>query len=182
MSISESGIVLNFPDKNVFRFENCQGYKNIQDNFKEMDVCWYEKNTDTLFLIELKDWRDGKLIEEITKSISFDEIKEIKLSISKSNIDMLFKKSVDSISMIASVLLKTPYSQEIKACMPFEIKNDTKIVFLNIINWTNPDVTYILNINDAYKSKFKSYAKLFNVKSFQVMTKNIASKKFSWIS
>ena len=37
MAITESSITLNFPDNNYFRFEDCQGYKDIQDNLKEMD-------------------------------------------------------------------------------------------------------------------------------------------------
>ena len=39
MAITESSITLNFPDNNYFRFQDCKGYKDIQDNFKEMDAC-----------------------------------------------------------------------------------------------------------------------------------------------
>ncbi len=38
MSISESGITLNFPDNNYFRFQNCKAYQklsNIHFNFKD---------------------------------------------------------------------------------------------------------------------------------------------------
>ena len=32
-----------FPDNNYFRLCDCDGYKAIQNNFAEMDVCWYDQ-------------------------------------------------------------------------------------------------------------------------------------------
>jgi hypothetical protein len=87
MIITESSITLDFPDNNCFRFEKCKGYKDIQNNFKEMDVCWYEQITDTLYIIELKDWKDGKLMEENDPNISAQQIKEMKEGISKFQIN-----------------------------------------------------------------------------------------------
>jgi hypothetical protein len=182
MSVTESGITLNFPDNNYFRFENCQGYKNIQDNFKEMDVCWYDQISDTLYLIELKDWKSGKLSEEDDPSIPPQKLKDIREGISKSNIRILVKKSVDSASMFMSVLLQKPYAANIQSCYQFAITNKTQIKLLSIINWTNTDITYISNINTAYKSKFHPYAKLFDISVYLVLTKEQAMKKFDWIS
>ncbi len=182
MPITESGITLNFPDNNYFRFEDCQGYKEIQNNFKEMDVCWYEVATDTLYIIELKDWKDGKLIEESDPTFSAQKIIDIKNSISKSNINILLKKSVDSVSMFISILLGKPYSSKIQLCAPFTITNNTSIKLLSVINWTNPDITYISTINTEYRSKFASYAKLYDIKSYVVMTKDKASQTFNWIT
>jgi hypothetical protein len=181
MPITESSITLNFPDNNFFRFEDCKGYKDLQD-LKEMDACWYEQATDTLYIIELKDWKDGKLIEENDPNISVEKIKEIKVGISKSNINILVKKSIDSVSMFMSILLEKPYSTKIQACSPFTITKTTKFKLLSIINWTNPDITYISTINDAYKSKFMPYAKLYDIKTFIVLTKNIAAQKYNWIT
>ena len=61
MPIIESGIILNFPDSNYFRLGDCDGYKKIQDNFSEMDACWYDQANDTLYIIELKNWENNKL-------------------------------------------------------------------------------------------------------------------------
>jgi hypothetical protein len=182
MPITESGITLNFPDNNYFRFEDCQGYKEIQNNFKEMDVCWYEQATDTLYIIELKDWHDGKLIEENDPSFSAQKIIEMKQGISKSNRNILVKKSIDSASMFLSILLEKPYSPKIQLCAPFIITNTTSIKLLSIINWTNPDVTYVATINTEYRSKFASYAKLFDIKAYVVMTKDKATQVFDWIT
>ena len=181
-NMTESSITLNFPDSNFFRFEDCKGYKDIQDNFKEMDVCWYEEATNTLYIIELKDWKDGKLIEETDLDFPKESIIEKKSKISISNISILVKKSLDSVSMFMSMLLEKPYSATIQACSPFTINKTTKIKLLSIINWTSADQTYISVINSAYKSKFKPYAKLYDIKTFVLMTKQQAMQAYNWIS
>lgn len=182
MTITESSITLDFPDNNCFRFEKCKGYKDIQNNFKEMDVCWYEQITDTLYIIELKDWKDGKLIEERDPSVSAQQIKEMKEGISKFQINTLVKKSVDTVCMFMSVLLERPYASNIQACAPFQISKSTKIKLLSIINWTNSDISYIANVNTEYRAKMNPYAKLFGIQTFLVMTKNQAVQKFNWIA
>lgn len=181
MPITESSITLNFPDNNFFRFQDCKGYRDIQNNFKEMDACWYEQTTDTLYIIELKDWGNGKLNEEEDPSVSELKIKEMKEGISKSNIQVLVKKSIDSVSMFMSILLERPYSVNFQNCSPFTISKTTKIKLLSIVNWTNPDTAHIAFINSEYKSKFMPYAKLYDIKTFVVLTKNQAAQKFDWV-
>ena len=179
--ITESAITLNFPDNNYFRFENCEGYKLIKNNFKEMDVCWYEQASDTLYIIELKDWGNNTLKEENDPNVSAEQIEHMKKGISADRINNLWKKSVDSVSMFMSILLNKPYAANIQACSPFTITHTTTIKLLSIINWTSLDPTYISTINSEYKSRFKSYAKLYDITTFAVMTKKQASEKFSWI-
>ncbi len=181
MKIEESSITLNFPDANYFRFENCDGYNKIQNNFKEMDVCWYDVKKDELFLIELKDWKNNTLNEESDSSFSKSKIAEMKLGISNYRIGEVFKKSVDSLCMVLSVLLGTKYSEDISACFSFNITKKTKIRLISIINWESADVNYIATINSAYKSKFGSYAKLFGITTFLVMTNKQAQAKFDWV-
>lgn len=181
MTIVESSITLNFPDGNFFRFQDCKGHQDLQ-YIKEMDVCWYEQATDTLYIIELKDWGNATLNEESDPNISSEEISQTKDRISSHRIDELWKKSVDSVCMFMSILLEKPYAVNIQCCSPFTITPETKIRLLSIINWTSSDVTYIASVNAAYKAKFKSYAKLYDIKSFLVMTKHQAARAFTWIS
>lgn len=181
MPIVESGITLNFPDNNFFRFQNCQAYNTIQHNFKEMDVCWYDQGADTLYIIELKDWGDGVLLEEQDPTYTLAKIDELKGRITSHRINQLFKKSIDSVCMFVSVLLNKPHGVQIQNCAPFVITNNTTIKLLSIINWTNVDVTYISSIHSAYKSYFKPYATLFGIRSYVVMTKMQASNAYTWI-
>jgi hypothetical protein len=167
MPITESSITLNFPDENYFRFQDCKGYKDIQNHFKEMDACWYDNSTDTLYIIELKDWSIAILTDT---------------DYSNKRIWDLVKKSVDSICMFMSILLEKPHSIFIQACSPFVISGATKIILLSIVNCKSSDTGYISFINTEYKSRFGSYAKLFEVKSFLVLTKDKAKEKFHWIA
>ncbi len=180
--ITESGITLNFPDNNYFRLGDCEGYKKIQNNFSEIDACWYDQANDTLYLIELKDWGNNNLQEENDPNFSQIKISEMKKGISDYRIYNLLKKSIDTTCMFMSILLGKPYAADIQACSPFTITNNTKIKLLSIINWTDHDSSYISAMNTAYKSKFNSYAKLFDIKTFLVLTKEKAAEKFNWIS
>jgi hypothetical protein len=182
MPITESGITLNFPDNNYFRLEDCDGYKKIQSNFSEMDACWYDQVNDTLYLIELKDWGNNNLQEENDPDFSETKISEMKEGISKHRIYNLLKKSIDTTCMFMSILLGKPYAANIQACSPFTITNKTKVNLLSIINWTDADSSYISNINTVFKTKFHSYARLFDIKAFLVLTKEKAAEKFDWIS
>ena len=83
--------------------------------------------------------------------------------------------------MFMSILLEKPYSVNIQNCSPFTISKTTKIKLLSIINWTNPDATYIASIYSEYKSRFSPYAKLFDIQTFVVMTKNQAQEKYDWV-
>lgn len=182
MSITESGITLNFPNENYFRFQDCPGYRAIQQNFKEMDCCWFDEDSNRLYLIELKDWGDGTLLEENDGVSTAEKIDEMKKRISKYRIQELFKKSLDSTAMIMSIKLNTPYSSKINDCIPFEINNNTEVTLLSIINWSNPDPSYISTVHSQYKTLFKSYAKLYDIKGYAVMTKSQAEERFDWVN
>lgn len=181
MPITESGITLNFPDNNFFRIGDCQGYKDIQNNFAEMDACWYDSANDTLYIIELKDWKNNRLNEENDPNYSADEILQMKTGISNYRIGNLLKKSIDTTCMFMSILLENQHGLNIQKCAPFSVTSDTKIVLLSIINWTDSESTYISNVNTQYKSKFNAYAKLFDIKTFLVLTKEKAAERFEWV-
>lgn len=182
MPITESSVTLNFPDNNYFRLGDCDGYKAIQDNFAEMDACWYDEASDILYIIELKNWENNSLTEESDPSYTPEQIQRMKEGISNYRIGNLLKKSVDTTCMFMSILLGKVNGNKIQQCSPFAITNNTTIKLLSIINWTDADSTYISNINTQYKSRFNSYAKLFDIKSFSVLTKDKASALFTWIS
>lgn len=182
MPITESAITLNFPDENYFRLGDCEGYKAIQNNFSEMDACWYDVSNDTLYIIELKNWENNSLKEENDISNSVEKIQEMKNGISEFRVRNLLKKSIDSTCMFMSILLEKRNGIKIQNCSPFIISTNTTIKLLSIINWTDFDYSYISNINTQYRSKFNSYAKLFDIKTFLVLPKNKAMEFFDWIS
>lgn len=182
MPITESSITLNFPDNNYFRLGDCEGYKILQNHFAEMDVCWYDSTKDILYLIELKNWENNRLVEESDPNSIPEKIQGMKEGISNHRITNLLKKSIDSTCMFMSILLGKDYGNKIRECSPFAITRRTTIKLLSIIHWTDADSTYIAHINTQYKSRFNSYAKLFDIKTFLVLTKDKAAEIFPWIS
>ncbi len=166
MKIIERGFEFEVPDNECFRFQDCKGYFEIQNHFREVDLCWFSKEKNTLYLIELKDW----------SVFSKNETDK-----SEGKVFDLLKKSIDSLCMIHSILLNKPYSEKITSCMPFMIDGNTKIRIHVIVNWENDDINRLSTINTEYKSMFNAYSTLFNVKA-NVLTKTKAKEKFNWIA
>ncbi len=53
----ESGLIITLPDGEHFRFQDCQAYKEVSGrNLKEMDFGWWQNDTNTLWLIEIKEY------------------------------------------------------------------------------------------------------------------------------
>ena len=169
MRIVESSIALDFPDANYFRFEECDGYNTIQNHFKEMDAGWHDGNNDTLYLVELKDWTRLSLSNLPRENTN-------------QRICGLVKKSVDSICMLISALLSTAQGEKIQRCLPFQITQETKIRLVSIIHCDSTDRTNISHINTEYRSRLKSYAMLFNIKSYFVVTREKAIERFPWVN
>jgi len=181
MPFTESSITLNFPDNNYFRLSEWDTYKKLQ-HIREMDFCWYDKNDDKLYLIELKDWGDASINEEDDPDISPEKIEEMKQGITKYRIKNLLEKSIDTLCIFSSILLNRPTGRSINNCAPFDITVNTEIILLSVINWNVPDFNYVSDINSAYRSRLNSYAKLFGVRKYHVITKKIAADMFEWIT
>jgi hypothetical protein len=177
---TESAITLDFPDNLFFRLCDCPAYREIQHNCKEMDICWYDQSSNTLYLIELKQW-DSKLLEEEDTHVSREEIAEKKKGILAYRLKNLLKKSIDTSCMFMSVLLAKPHGHKIGQCAPFTINGQTSVILLSIIDWQDPDNTYLSVINDQYRSKFKPYAKLFDIRTYLIMSKKQAQQHFGWV-
>ena len=178
-NFSESSFVLNFPDDNWFRICDCDGYKSIQQNLKEMDVCWYEESNNILHIFELKDWTKGVDYHEncyVCKS----PITSKNQQFAKKRVFDLVKKSIDCVCIIGAVLLQKSQGQKIMKHIPFSINKHTTIKLYSVINHNNKD--YIDIINTEYKTQFASYAKLFDIETYLVLSKDKAIKHFSWIT
>ena len=154
------------------------------EGIREMDVCWYNTIENALYLIEVKDWGDGILIEEKAKSEPKDEIEKKKRGIYQDRMYVLLKKSIDSAVMLAAMRLETSQGRRINASISSDIQlnSNTTFHFINIINWTNVDITPISTLHTLYKSKFKGYRKLFGFRTPITLTKQQAIARFSWVS
>lgn len=159
---TESGITLAFPTDKWFRFEKSDFYSPISgDNFKEMDACWLDVDNDICYLIELKDYTAANLSDNVDKRIY-----------------NLWKKSVDSLQMINSALQKTSKGVTLANEIGFEMKSHYIYKYMSIIKINPEQKTYLSFMKDKYKSLFKSYATLFGISNYSLISYDAALELF----
>jgi len=165
---TESSITLDFPDNNFFRFEYCQGYNNLSGYyFKEMDACWFDIASDTLWLIELKDFSLATLsTPETMEKRSWD----------------ILKKCHDSLCMILSSKHSYSYAHLLNPCFPQAISNTLTLKFVTIIHCDPNQRQDIQLLNEMFKRKFKPYADLFGVVSYTIVEHSSATRFLSFVS
>lgn len=159
---TESGITLDFPTDKWFRFEKSDFYSPISGNhFKEMDACWLDNENNIFYLIELKDYTSANLSQNVEKRVSD-----------------LWKKSVDSLQMINSALQQTTKGCTLSEEIGFEIESHYTYKYLSIIKIDPVQKTYLSFMKDKYKNLFKSYATLFGVTNYSLISYDAALNLF----
>jgi hypothetical protein len=166
---TESNITLEFPDTQFFRFQDCPGYQKLSGyHFKEMDACWVDKNTNTLWVIELKDF---SLATGLNKAATIEE-----------KTWELVKKAVDSLVMLLSIRHQYPYGvQDFAPCLPNGISSEHMQTYklITIIKCSSSQEADVQLINNSFKSKFKAYAQLFGINSYTVLSHASAQRQLS---
>lgn len=169
MPHTENGITVNFPDNNYFQFEGCNAYQNISSHgVKEMDFGWYDVNTNTCWLIELKGYHNplnpNHQVVDLSSSIEMEKrLKE------------LINKSIHSICMIETERAQT------KNCMPFIINNQTAIKLVHVISVRQEQRSYLNFMQDSMRTAFQPFKAIFNVASIAIIDYTQAQRFFSWI-
>ncbi len=166
MPYTESGITIDLSGLEYFCFENCEGYRKLSgSHFREMDIGWYENSEDTLYLVELKDFT----FKNLGNTNIMNEV-----------VSDLVKKSIDSISMIIAVKAGTPYSSNIRSCLPPSFNTSTSLIkIVHIINCSPSKVPYISGIRSQVREQFEPYQKLFGVAHCTVVSVEQAKKFLS---
>ena len=179
--IIEPGFDITLPDDNGFRFQQKNTYQKLQ-HIKEMDFGWYHEADDVLYLVELKDWKDARLLEDRDPNYTKEQLEALRTRIRNSKIKDLIGKSLGTAAMLSSILLDRSTGKRLlrdlkQDCTVLDkLSTSTKLKFYSIANWQETDTTYIQNLADTYQSRFKSYADLFQVKPYQLITKQQAQR------
>ncbi|AYL93915.1 hypothetical protein [Mucilaginibacter celer] len=152
--LTESNITLTFPDANGLRIANCNGYKALSGfSFKEMDACWYEQNSNTYWLFELKDFSSAALDKKSIEERSWD----------------IAKKAYDSLCFFLSSKNQYPFAVDIDPCLPYVPDVNTEFKFVTIIHCDSSQRAGVQLINEKFRNKFKPYAELFNISYYAVV-------------
>lgn len=157
---TESSITLNFPDDNFFRFSTCRGYTALSgNNFKEMDACWFDSNSNKYWLIELKDFSSATLG-------TYQNLED--------RVWDMVKKAVDSLCMFLSAKHDYSYKANLASCFPVIPNSTTNFIFVTIIHCGLSQMSDIQHINDSFRRKFKPYAELFGISAYSVIEHSAA--------
>lgn len=157
----ESDITLDFSGIDHFRFETCQGHRNLA-HIKEIDFAWWDQGREALFLMELK-------------RIS---AKRLGSGRSRNLLDNLWKKSIDTLYMISSVWHQTEGSQELAECFPQNAVQPCPIYIFHLVYCDASAEPLLLPFNERLRQMINSYTQLMDVHTFTVISYRQAKKLF----
>ena len=167
-NLVESGITLDFPTADWFRFEKKEPYKSLSgDGFKEMDACWCTTDSDVnvIYAIELKDYSAVNALEP-------NNVNDRKYDI--------VKKCVDSLQMLLAARYQTEFGKELEAEYGVDM-HTTPIRYhlLTIVNITSDKAPMMNTLKDECLKLLKPYRDVWGDVSAHVMTYEQAKRHFS---
>lgn len=171
MPFAENGIRVHFPDNNSFRLSDCQAYITISGKgVKEMDIGWFDLNTNTLWLVELKAFNDPNNIRYTPKDLSNQDIVE-------DVIRELLGKSIHTICQISTNRAGT------QSCMSVPISLDTTINLVYLIRTMPGQDVYLNHMQDKLRTDLKPFIAIFNIAAIAVISYDyaVANRLLNWI-
>jgi hypothetical protein len=176
----ESGIRVDFPDCNWFRFCDMPTYTSLSgQNLKEMDCGWWDNQQDVLWLIELKG-------EEVWLSESSQMMRQCKQierpSLSRQEpklLHTLLVKAVDSLLLLGSIWSGTRTGNEFLNHLPSGLSSypgDGNIELLFVIDTPHQRQGSMIFVRDQLNRLLQGKLKLYNIRRIEVLDINNATR------
>ena len=166
-SLIESGITLDFPTTDWFRFEKKEPYASLSGyGFKEMDACWCttESGDNVIYAIELKDYSAVNALEP-------DNVESRKYDI--------VKKCVDSLQMLLAARYQTDFGKKLEVehnhnmhALPIRWK------LITIVNIPAEKASMMQALKDKCLALLKPYQCVWENVSVHILTYEQAKKHF----
>jgi hypothetical protein len=157
--IEENGVKVRFPDNNYFQFGACIPYQKIKGHgVKETDICWFDTNNDTLWLVELKAFDNPANLKYQTQDLSDSNRVEYWLT-------ELANKSIHSICMSLTNRSAT------QSCMPSIPNNNTKIRIVHLLKVMPGQESYLDPMQDKLRNSLKPYTAIFNISAISIISR-----------
>ena len=165
---TESGITLDFPTDNWFRFEKTEPHKSISCfNFKEMDACWIDYADGKFYAIELKDYT-------ATGSLEPANTADRKWNITK--------KVVDTMQMFLAAKYQNTFGQTLENEKNVDLHSSClEDYFITIINVADSSKGYIGAFKDNCLEALRGYTKVWDNAHVIVMTYEQARRKLPFV-
>jgi hypothetical protein len=183
-TVTESNINFDLTGKEYFRFADCLGYRTLSGyGFKEMDLGWLEPATSTksakLYVVELKDFSRETLIGRKQHQYPNYAAKADFI------IEELVRKSIDSMAMLAAVIIPTGYAPQLQPCLPPSYQPGGPVQFIHIMHLSPSLIPYLSFINTKVQNRFTAYQRLFdlvNITHCTVISHTQATQLFPFIT
>ena len=160
---TESGMKVDLSEFSHFRFETCAAHRAL-NGIKEIDFGWWDDDEKCIILLELKGLHKVRKDKRPEKAAMF--------------LDNLWKKSLDVVTMLSAVWLKTKGSNGIKKCLPEEVHKKREIKIYHLINCEPAFEPHLMTLHTKLRQKFSGYLSLFdNIIKFQVISSRQAEQK-----
>ena len=169
--VEENGVKVAFPDSNYFQFGSCPAYNKIKGNgVKETDVCWFDVQNNTLWLIELKAFDNPTNPKYLPQDLTNPTTVNYWLS-------ELKDKSIHAVSMVLTNRSNT------QSCMPAKPKDDTTIKIVHLVKVISGQDSYLNPMQDKLRQTLRPYKALFNIDSIVIVSYDFAvlNNLVSWI-
>lgn len=169
--IEENGVCVQFMDSNYFEFSKCAAHIAIKaKGVKETDVCWFDVNKDTLWLIELKAFDNP------------DNPKYQQQDLTKPDrvtywLDELTTKSIHATAMVLTNRANT------QSCVPHPITDSTKIRIVHLVKVMKGQDEYLSPMQDVLRHNLKPYSAIFKIDSIGIISYDFAveRKLLPWV-
>ncbi len=171
MPFEENGVRVHFPDDNTFRLSDCDAYIAIKSKrVKEMDICWFDLDNHTLWLVELKAFFNPANPQYKNKDMAESGIIESVMA-------ELLDKSIHTICQVNSDRAGT------KSCIGHPVGVHTSIKLVHLVKTMPGQDTYLNQVQDQLRKEIRPYSAIFNIESVVVLSYEWARNNqiLSWI-
>jgi hypothetical protein len=150
MTVSENGITLNFPTDLVFQLDQCAGYLQLKSHsVKEMDVCWFDREENTLWSIEMKSFTN------LAGHPQYNEQDVSRRNILDYWLTELYNKTIHTLCMLETNRSGT------KDCRLEGITDTTKYKLIHLLHVKGGQEEYLQQMQDELRSKLKPFLAIF---------------------
>ena len=155
---NESGLILDLPNGQHFRFADLQPYKSLSGHhLKEMDFAWLDGGT--LFLLEVRSY------SQVTSTLTGADFLPIKGQPKPFRFQALIDKVTDSLLMLLAAWADTVQGRAIRGALPTDAKVKTPLKLIIAVELPANLVVHLQGLRDSLNSHLRGRIAMADVRS-----------------
>jgi hypothetical protein len=158
----ESGLCLNLPDGQHFRFADLPAYQALKgQHLKEMDFAWVSQGT--LFLLEVRSYA------QITEILTGADFLPTQGQSSPHRYQMLIDKVTDSLLMMLAAWANSSLGQSLKFSLPVEARARLPLKLVIAVDLPANLVVHLQALKDSLNERLRGRLALADVRNVVVI-------------